>query len=157
LGGGSVITTEYALKILANNTWVLRLTGFKVNETIVCRVSVEKNSATVLFVSYRGGTLENEFGVAEHKPGAKLIEMRHKPDELSTKWLDIRPDGLKKNPGKYFQLTTRNAPAVAIDDDDGTAFLLPFDAVLRDATALSAIEPGAKRAGKAVVPKARST
>jgi hypothetical protein len=95
---GTGIVVTYRLEVHPNNTpapALLSISGYQVDETLICDLVEDAGSISVLFRSYEGGEVLNRFGVARYIPGQVLFRLDRTNQGASnpvTVWGELRPD-----------------------------------------------------------------
>lgn len=102
--GGSPITLDMTLTISPTGDCKLEREGFQRNDEIICSTVWKDNAVDIVFKSYPGGKIENEYGIAVYKPGERLFSLypKGKRDGLITVWGRLKP-GFEKKHGHFFQ------------------------------------------------------
>ncbi len=101
--GGTIISTEYVLKIDASSC-KLNIDGFQVEDRILCNAVSNDDVLSVKFKSYGNGSLLNDFGVSVYKVHDVLFSLTKSSDVLITKWITESPDDISSKEGRYFLL-----------------------------------------------------
>jgi hypothetical protein len=95
---GTGIVVSYRLDVHPDNTpapALLSISGYQVDETLICDLVEDAHSISVLFKSYESGEILNRFGVATYIPGQMLFRLDRTNKGGSTPvtvWGELRPD-----------------------------------------------------------------
>lgn len=100
--GGSVILVEYDLR-LEGGLCRLFIHGFQSDQKINCTTTRQGRVMKVHFDRFADGRIENASGVREYEPGAVLFELHRSSSGVLTRFDAIKPEGVNKPEGKYFQ------------------------------------------------------
>lgn len=80
----------------------LSITGYQVDETILCNIKKDNQEIAVNFSSYNTGKVTNIFDVQVYEVGVILFRLERQKTELTTTWESMQPDGISKPSGTYF-------------------------------------------------------
>lgn len=94
--GGSPIGVEYRAKLgrsAGATACEIQITGFQIDEEIICSTRPSGNTVVLLFQSYKSGELRNLHGIQVHSPGQALLSFSYQTAKgkslLSTQWLGL--------------------------------------------------------------------
>jgi hypothetical protein len=95
---------KYRLTIASagRNSCRLAIDGYQSNDRIVCESVPSNDNLKVIFNGYDGGSVGNEFGVVEYKPGNLLFTLRRTKSGLQTVWGQLA-NNLNETVGEYFK------------------------------------------------------
>ncbi|WP_346839064.1 DUF5991 domain-containing protein [Microbulbifer sp. SAOS-129_SWC] len=102
--GGAAMLVEYRLELGAD---LCRLTvsGYQVNDTILCTLAVDGGTAVVRFRSYSNGKTTNLYGIQVYQVGEPLFTLRRAGTgeaTLVTEWNSLQPDAVERKQGTFF-------------------------------------------------------
>ncbi len=103
LGKGITIGVTHTLVLGGKAGCVLVAEGYQTDTYIRCTATPAGTGVRIAFKSHRDGSLVNDYGVAQYKPGATLFTLTRGKRGVVTTWGAYEPDGIKGKSGVYFR------------------------------------------------------
>jgi len=110
--GGSPIAEAYEITVREEAPQACRISisGFQIDETLLCSLEPAPDRLTLRFLSYESGATRNRYDVEVYRAGEPLLalqrrEARDGAGRLVTHWFALQGlDGVARKPGVHFRM-----------------------------------------------------